>query len=379
MTKAANLLALALIAGCSAGPNSPAAPGAAGDGGGVDGNVNGSGGAAGHDASATPDDASDAGAGPEGSTLTGDSGTTAKAPPQAAAAGYTVSTFASTFDRSRVDVNDTRKPGYQWYLGQFFGGAATAPSNLTFNPDGTLALDGAGTSANAGINTAAPVSSPARWVGMAFGGGAYFEATFRFDPQDTINANGAGWPSWWAMAIEHLAGLPSEQWQGQPSGYSHFIETDFFEYDVWRFSPHNEYGGAMHDWYGVYNQTCAGAGNCNVSNTGGGGTRFSNFQVQTPASTDFTKYHAFGYLWVPATASSQGLAQYYFDNHATNDAITWSQYTGSESPPPGSAPWTFGVLDPQHIALILGTGSAEPVTLQSVHVWQRSAADNLVP
>ena len=375
MTKPLKLFAFALIAGCSNGPDGSAAPGAAGDGGGVDAKVDGGGGAVEHDAGATPD----SGAGPEGSTITGDSGTTAKAPPQAAAVGYTVSTFSSTFDKSRVDVNDTRKPGYEWYLGQFFGGATTASSNLTFNADGTLALDGVGTSSNAGINTAAPASTPAGWVGMAFGGGAYFEATFRFNPQDTIMANGKGWPSWWAMAIEHLAGLPSQHWQGQPTGYSHFIETDFFEYDVWSFSPHNEYGGAMHDWYGVYSQTCAGNGYCNANNTSGGGTSFSNFQVQTPASTDFTKYHAFGYLWVPATASSHGRAQYYFDNQATNDAITWSQYTGNESPPPGAAPWTFGVLDRQHVALILGTGSAEPMTLQSVHVWQKSAAENLVP
>ncbi len=124
---------------------------------------------------------------------------------------------------------------------------------------------------------------------MAFGGGAYFEAVFRFDPEDTINAKGVGWPSWWAMAIEHLAGLPMQQWPGQPSGYDHFIETDFFEYDVWSFSPHNEYGGAMHDWFGIWKSTCPN-NYCNVSNAGGGGTNFSSFQVQTPTSTDFTQY-----------------------------------------------------------------------------------------
>jgi hypothetical protein len=114
-----------------------------------------------------------------------------------------------------------------------------------------------------------------------------------------------------------------------------------------------------------------------VSNSGGGGSSFSNFQVQTPSTTDFTQYHAFGFLWVPATASAQGYAQYYFDGQATNDKMTWTQYSGTDVPPPGTTPWTFGVLDPQHVALVLGTGNAEPMRIQSVNVWQASASNNL--
>jgi hypothetical protein len=299
------------------------------------------------------------------------------APPQAAAAGYDVETFSSTFAKADIDLTNSEKSGYQWYLGQFFGGAATSPSDLTWNADGTLDLNGAGTSSNAGINTASPSSGSAGWVGLAFGGGAYFEATFKFDPANTIEAGGKGWPSWWAMAIEHLAGLPSEQWPGQATGYDHFIETDFFEYDVWSFSPHYEYGGAMHDWYGIYEKTCSG-NYCNVSNAGGGGTLFSNFQVETPSTTIFTDDHAFGFLWLPATSTTPGKATYYFDGKATNDVVTWSLYAGTDSPPPGTAPWTFGVVDGQHLVLILGTGSGEPMTLRSVSVWQKSAADNLV-
>jgi hypothetical protein len=300
-----------------------------------------------------------------------------KAPPQAAAAGYLANTFSSTFAMSTVDVGDTKQAGFAWYLGQFFGEPDTPASDLTFNPDGTLTLDGAGTVSNAGINTAAPSkSNAAGWVGVAFGGGAYFEAVFSFNPQDTIAANGAGWPSWWAMAVEHLAFLPSEQWPGQATSYFHFIETDFFEYDVWSFSPHNEYGGAMHDWWGLWQSTCP-SGYCNVSNAGGDGTSFSNFQIQTPSSTDFTQDHAFGFLWIPATATQQGRATYYFDGQATNDVVTWAQYQ-SQAPPPGMTPWTFGILDQQHVVLILGTGAGEPMTLKSVDVWQASAAENLV-
>ena len=41
-------------------------------------------------------------------------------------------------------------------------------------------------------------------------------------------------------------------------------------------------------------------------------------------------------------------------------------------------PWTFGILDQQHVVLILGTGPGEPMTIESVNVWQASAANNLV-
>jgi len=60
------------------------------------------------------------------------------------------------------------------------------------------------------------------------------------------------------MALEHMAYFEGRQWPGQPEGYDHFIEPDFFEYDIWRFAPHNTYGGATHDWYGIYNKTCPG-------------------------------------------------------------------------------------------------------------------------
>ncbi len=302
--------------------------------------------------------------------------TASNAPAQAAAAGYTVNTFSSQLAKSGIDVANTQTSGFQWYLASFFGGPAMPATDLTFNGDGTLTLDGAGTSANVGISTATTAKNSAGWVGVAFGGGAYFEAVFKFNPQDTIATGGKGWPSWWAMAIEHLANLPTQQWQGQPAQYAHFIETDFFEYDIWSFAPHNEYGGAINDWYGIYNSTCT-KGFCKATNASGGGTNFNNFVVHTPTNTDYTQYHAVGFLWEPATATSLGRATFYFDGVATNDVVTYSQYAATSPPPPGTAPWTFGILDQQHLAPILGTGANEPMTIQSVNVWQKSAALNL--
>ena len=297
-----------------------------------------------------------------------------KAPPQAAALGYTVHTFHSSFDPKLVDTADTRKPGFQWYRGQFFGFPATQPDTLTLNKGGGITLDGK-PGASASINSASP--APGGWVGSAFGGGGYFEATLKFNPEDSISAvDKKAWPAWWSMSIEHMAGLPGQQWPGQPAGYAHFIEPDFFEYDVWSFSPHQWYGGAVHDWYGEWKKTCLD-GFCNVSNAPGGGTNFGNFQVRTPVHTDFTRYHRFGFLWSPATAASKGYAVYYFDGKPTNDKVTWSLLT-DQPPPPGKTSWTFGIIDQQHLVLVLGTGVNEPMTVKSVDVWQKWGAQNLV-
>jgi hypothetical protein len=301
------------------------------------------------------------------------------APPQAAAVGYTVSTFSSTFAKSGFDLADTHASGFEWYLGQYFGYADTLASALTFNADGTVTLNAGGN-----LGSTAPVrTSTSGFVGTAFGGGAYLEATFKFDPADVINnPDTSAWPSWWGFSLEHCAGWSLNQtldpWPGQATGYAHFIETDFFEYDIWNFAPHYEYAGTMHDWYGEY-PTCdpSSSSFCNVSNAPNDGTSFSNFVVTTPSTTDFTQYHAFGFLWVPATATTQGYGQYYFDGQAVNDRVTWSLLSSTDSPPPGTAPWTFGILDQQHLTLNIDTGVGEPMTLQSVHVWQASAASNL--
>jgi hypothetical protein len=157
-------LSLAILTGCSASSSPPQKTTGAGDSGPEDGSSSkppgtdaGKNADAGHpvDAGHIDDASHDA---------------LSTAPPQAAAAGYDVETFSSTFAKAGVDLTNSQKSGYQWYLGQFFGGAATSPSDLTWNADGTLDLNGAGTSSNAGINTASPSSGAAGWVGVAFGG-----------------------------------------------------------------------------------------------------------------------------------------------------------------------------------------------------------------
>jgi hypothetical protein len=176
-----------------------------------------------------------------------------------------------------------------------------------------------------------------------------------------------GWPAFWSAALEHLVNLQTVQWNGQPKGFEHFIEPDFFEYDIP--GGGSSYGGAIHEWYGKYNQTCRGF--CNV---------LAPYYLRVvPSNTDFRLFHRYGFLWVPATSAAPGYAEYYFDDQRVGQRTRWVQF--KDQPPPVSAKsqqlWSFGIIDRQHLVLVLGTGIGEPMTVRSVNVWQASGAGNL--
>jgi hypothetical protein len=276
-------------------------------------------------------------------------------PAQASAVGYIVETFNSNFDPAKFDMSGSNAPGKEWYLWNFFKWAPNS-SGITFNSDGSLQMVGAG---NSQIVTAATLGNR-NWVGTAFGGGGYFEATLKFDPALVNTAN--GWPAFWSMAIEHLVDVGDDQWAGQAAGYNHFIEADFFEYDLGR-GP--RYIGALHDWYGLYNVTCSAF--CGVT---------SDYKRRGIRGVNWNAYHTVGMLWVPATSTTEGYAAFYLDNVKMGTTVTWSQFTSQ--PPPPAKPWTFGVFDGQHISLVLGTGVNQGLTVQSVKVWQSTGANNLV-
>jgi hypothetical protein len=279
-------------------------------------------------------------------------------PPQASAAGFNTQTFNSVFASAKFDMAGTNATGKEWYLYNFFGGTASS-SGLTLNADKSLTIAGV---SQGQISTAADLGG-GNFVGTAFGGGGYFEATLKFNPAIVNTAN--GWPAFWSMAIEHLAQTAAQQWSGQAAGYNHFIEADFFEYNI---SNGISYSGTLHDWYGIFNSTCP-PNYCNVASPN-----------VRPGITGFNwnTYHKVGMLWIPATGGTNGSATFYLDDVQQGSPVTWSQFTTQSPPPGGSATWTFGVYDNQHVAVILGTGLNQFLTVQSVRVWQASSAGNLV-
>jgi hypothetical protein len=299
-----------------------------------------------------------------GNSVAGAISAAGMAPRQAAALRYTINTFHTGpwSAPKTIDWQNTGAIGFQWYLNKAFGGKPTPPSRLTVNRDGSLTLNGGDVNA-----FSAPTSH-----GVGFGGGAYFEATFSFDPQSVVANPHNSWPAWWAMSLEHFLNLPGQHWTGQLSNVMHFAEMDFFEYDTWNWAGRNTYGGATHDWGGTWGTNASKKGwQYNYHN--------NNFVIRLPKDTDFTKPHRYGYLWLPASATSQGYAHYYFDGLPTTDKVTWSFYNPENPPPPpaATAPWKFGINDCQHMALILGTGMNQSMTIYSVDVWQASSKANI--
>ena len=171
------------------------------------------------------------------------------------------------------------------------------------------------------------------------------------------------------MALEHLAYLPGLYWKGQPSGFEHFMESDFFEYDTFA-SPRSSYVATLHDWYGQFHITCKSQSFCDHRSL------YSDGLAALPSTVDFTAYHKYGFLWVPATPTTLGLGQAYFDNQPMGQKFTWT-YLQDTQPWTNSDSWKFGIYDKQHMVAILGSGINEPMTVKSLHVWQKSDGWNV--
>ncbi len=283
--------------------------------------------------------------------------------------GYFINTFSSVFNNASVDWAQTHQSGFSWYLWSFFSGQAQ-PDRIKLNNDGSITLLGDDTGPNGQIATIASKKNSAKFVGQAFGGGAYIEAELKFNPMDVISANAKGWPAFWAMSAEHLI-EKGEQWVGKQNGYAHFIEVDFFEYDVVRKGePLNHYGVNLHDWYGKYNTTCSGRAFCQSS------LPYSKVKVTVPEETNFSEYHRYGFLWLPATSEKKGIGRFYFDDKQVGGDVEWEKFSHQQEIP-DPHPWRFGIIDKQHLVLILGTGRNQPMTVRSVNVWQVSGNQNL--
>jgi hypothetical protein len=270
---------------------------------------------------------------------------TAQVPEPAAAVGFNTLTFGPAV-----------KVGSNWQKFDFFG---TNPStvNVTQNADGSVTINGGGNDYGGQLSTASVGTGTRKFSGIAFGGGGYFQATMSFD----------GPAAFWANDIENMNGVSvgsgPNQWPGQAKGYGNWIETDIAEFDT-----RGVYGISLHNWYGI-------VGSGARTSTVGSGSPVS------PAGANYTVPNTYGFLWMPATASTQGYAKFYFNGEQVGNTITWNQYNPALPPPPvdqgtgGSS--AYSILDKLHLALILGGSSSTPNTVYNVQVWQASAADDI--
>lgn len=276
------------------------------------------------------------------------------------ASGYRI-VFDDEFkSSSTIDVHNELTPGFKWYTGQFYGMKPTPSTAFHMSQAGlVLTQDNADLWGN-DLCTAGPAQNDRGFVGQAWGGGAYFEATFNFTPATVDGKN--GWPAFWSNALEGC--VQKTQWPGQAKGYAHYSEDDFFEYNPawWGF---NGYGATMHDWYGIWNVTCPGKF-CDIANN------HDNLNlIKVPEGTDFTRFHTYSQLWVPGAVGHRGYVNNYFDGKLMSQTAWADPPADAPYPgPPPSDPYTFSVLDDQHLTIYLGTGNDQPMTFKSVRVWQ---------
>jgi hypothetical protein len=160
------------------------------------------------------------------------------------------------------------------------------------------------------------------------------------------------------LAIEQLASKGKDQWINQERNYEHFIEDDFFEYDTSSWKGENSYGTTLHDSYGIFGHTCP-HGFCHETN--------ANAVVKTPSNTDFTEYHTYSQLWIPSANDNYGCINNYFDGQILSQ-VTWKKKDIDLPPPQGDS--IFSIIDQDHLAIFLGTGNDQPMTINLIQVWQ---------
>jgi hypothetical protein len=253
-----------------------------------------------------------------------------------------------------------------WFAWNFYSAGAQPADAASQNSDGTLFISGnENNSYGATVSSATQNSTVTRWAGTAFGGGAYFEAVVSFTGQGSGPYNNGG-PAFWALDIEHLSQGPYVvNWPGQASDYNDFFEVDFMEYDCGTLCYQNGIG----NWYGP-------AGSHQATHNPYEAVAGATGSVLAPAGTNFAQPQTYGCLWVPATPTSQGYLKFYLNGVQTGQTFVWNYNDPANPfpPPPVNNQTAMSGMDQRHLALILGTGTDQPMTVYSVSVWQASSA-----
>jgi hypothetical protein len=295
----------------------------------------------------------------EGAALAQSCTAPAVAPPIAQAVGYVVNTFSTgPFTTTNTDTGLTYAKGYQWYGFNFFGVTPTFANNTINASDGSITAGQGGDGYNSNVATAGYIATAPGYVGTAFGGGAYVQAIVKFNVASADISN--GWPSFWANAMEEYLG--TDQWPGQATGYVNFIEADLLEHFLGAYGTINQYQATLINWYGIpANPT----------------PHITQFVDPSVPAANFSSYNTVAMLWVPATATTSGYVNYYW-NGSVVQSISYTQYQTSDTPPlTNSTPWAYGVMDVNHFVLQFGSNNQYPITVYSVQVWQANSLSNM--
>lgn len=283
-------------------------------------------------------------------------------PPIAAANGFNTNTVWDDFnDLSTIDVNNTLRPGYNWYMantmipqdssdGTQAAGVIQAPSSVSVNAS-VLKFNPSASSGGWLARTGYTGNTLPRYVGSPIAAsGGYFECKMAFD--GSLSGGGSFpiqyWPAFWMIDIQ--LGLAIND--NTNAGFTFPLpELDFME----NHDP-THFWWATNDW----TSHTALATNTNAN------------QISNMGSPDFASMNTYGTLWLKQSQNSgAGLIQRYFNGqHLAGADVTYSSSTTS---PQASGGFTGVYSDYDTSAgynLEIGSGHNWPIYVDYVQVWQ---------
>jgi hypothetical protein len=237
--------------------------------------------------------------------------------------------------------------------------------NATQNANGSITTTGGNNSWGQQVLTALPTGGSS-FSGTAFTGGGYFEWTMSFSGPANASNISQGWPSLWIVDIEGPGFNNSgDHWQGQPSNYLRWTTINVAEWanDHTPMPASNTVYHEFSDFYGPPDSSGTQVDT---------GYHANGSPYTVPAGFSFSQPHKYGFLWVPATSSTQGYAQYYIDDVRVDTGVAvWNNYNPASPPPPVKGTTAFSFIDARHLVPIFGTGPQNPLTVSAFSVWQK--------
>jgi hypothetical protein len=261
-----------------------------------------------------------------------------KPPPAAKENGLTRLAFHEEFNsEAGIDLKDTRKPGFSFYITRPFGWSPTSTEDIIVK-DGVLHIEEDKSYSNFQLCSIGGRDDANSWIGFAASlknGGAYFEVSIAFDPYfKDNNPDSKGFPAFWTMSAEHL-------YPHVPRPYD-FFENDFFEYfPGWYEGKKDKYLHALHHW-----KALAPRDNTHTIYPNPHSARVIN----VPSQTNWNEFNVIGTLWVPGKTIKS-----YFNNELMR-AVSYEDYPA------------LSVSDQQHFPVILGSGQWH-IRVDWVRVW----------
>ena len=83
-------------------------------------------------------------------------------------------------------------------------------------------------------------------------------------------------------------------------------------------------------------------------------TEASGSPFAVPAGTNPAQPHWYGGLHVPATSTSKGYFEWYFDHKKVGNRISWNKYNAASPPPPAKGSTAYAVMDERNLYWIAG-------------------------